>query len=157
MATAEARRCYLGTLFFHNLSNKSHCDIKKKVHNNALTGLDTVPCICNKVLQLADQYKSSYQPRLAGGGGNSVTFAQKGKVGGSTPVSTPLVASAKKSLEFKPHPVPGKKDTDGKMIANASGKKNCFNCGATDYWVVNRCPMQITCRDGPQLHWQRQS
>ncbi len=27
----------------------------------------------------------------------------------------------------------------GKMIANSSGKKNCFNCGMDDHWVVN-CP-----------------
>ncbi len=25
------------------------------------------------------------------------------------------------------------------MLANASGKKNCFNCGGKDHWVVN-CP-----------------
>jgi hypothetical protein len=25
------------------------------------------------------------------------------------------------------------------MIANKSGKKKCFNCGAADHWVVN-CP-----------------
>jgi hypothetical protein len=42
-------------------------------------------------------------------------------------------------LERKPHPAIGKKDTDSKMIAKVSGKKNCLNCGAADHWVVN-CP-----------------
>jgi hypothetical protein len=59
-ATAEAQRCYLAALFFHGLSNKTHREFEKKVHNDALTGLDTVPCNYDKVLQLADQYKSSY-------------------------------------------------------------------------------------------------
>ncbi len=78
-------------------------------------GLDTVPSTYDTALQLADQYKSLYQPRPAGGGGGGVAFIQKGKAGGSTPASILLVASAKKSLECKPHPVPGAKDTDGKM------------------------------------------
>ena len=47
-------------------------------------------------------------------------------------------ALAKDSLiRRKPHPVPGKKDAVRKMIANSSGKKNCFNCGMDDHWVVN--------------------
>jgi hypothetical protein len=123
VATAEAHRRHLAALFFHGLSNKSHCELKKNVHNNALMDLDTVPSTYNKVLQLADLYESSYQPLPAGGRGGGVTFAQKGKTGGSTPASTPLDASAKKSLERKPHPVPGKKHTNIKMIANVLGKK----------------------------------
>jgi hypothetical protein len=137
VATAEAHCCYLTTLFFHSLSNKSHRELKKKVHNDALTGSDTVPRTYDKVPQLADQYKSLYQPHPARVGGGGVAFAQKGKAGGSTIASTPLVASAKKSLERKPNPVPGKKDDDSKMETNASGKKNCFNCRAADQWVVN--------------------
>jgi hypothetical protein len=43
MTTAEAHHCYLATLFFHGLSNESHLELKKKVHNNALTGTDLVP------------------------------------------------------------------------------------------------------------------
>jgi hypothetical protein len=39
----------------------------------------------------------------------------------------------------KPHPVPGEKDETGKMITNSSGKKNCFNCGGDNHWIVN-CP-----------------
>ncbi len=39
----------------------------------------------------------------------------------------------------KPHPVPGKKDAKGKMLSNSAGKKNCFNCGVDNHWVVN-CP-----------------
>ncbi len=139
VAMAEAHFGYLAALFFHGLSNESHCELKKKVHNYALTGLYTVPRTYDKVLQLADQYKSLYQPRPTGGGGGSVAFSQKGKAGDSTPTSTPLVASAKKSLEHKPHPVPGQKDANVKMKANALGKKICFNCGAADYWVVD-CP-----------------
>jgi hypothetical protein len=60
-AAAEAQRQYLVALFFHGLSNEAHRDLKKKNHNNALTGFDTVPCTYDKVLQLVDQYKSSYQ------------------------------------------------------------------------------------------------
>ena len=57
-AATEAQRQYLAALFFHGLSNKSHRDLKKKIHKNALTGSDTVPRTYNKVLQLPDQYKS---------------------------------------------------------------------------------------------------
>jgi hypothetical protein len=59
-AAAEVQRQYLAALFFHGLSSKAHRDLKKKIRNDALTGSDTVPCTYNKVLQLADQYKSSY-------------------------------------------------------------------------------------------------
>ena len=106
---AEAHRRYLAALFFHGLSNESHHELKEKVHNNALMGSNTVPHTYKKVLQLEDRYKSSYQPRPAGGGGGGVAFAQKGKAGGSTPTSTPLDASAEKSLERKPHPASGVK------------------------------------------------
>ena len=61
LAATKAQRCYLAALFFHGLSNKAHRDLKKKIHNDALTVSDTVPCTYNKFLQLADQYKSSYQ------------------------------------------------------------------------------------------------
>jgi hypothetical protein len=54
-ATAEAQCCYLAALFFHGLSNDTLRELKKKVHNNALTGLDTVPHTYDKVLQMADQ------------------------------------------------------------------------------------------------------
>ncbi len=67
-AAAEAQRQYLAALFFHGLSNEAHRDLKKKILNDALTGSDMVPCTYNKVLQLADQYKSSYQQRQPGGG-----------------------------------------------------------------------------------------
>jgi hypothetical protein len=33
----------------------------------------------------------------------------------------------------------GKKTAKKKILANSAGKKNCFNCGADDHWVVN-CP-----------------
>ncbi len=66
-AVTKAQHRYLAALFFHGLSNKAHRDLKKKVHNDALTGLDTVPCTYYKVFQLADQYKSSYQQRQPGG------------------------------------------------------------------------------------------
>jgi hypothetical protein len=42
-------------------------------------------------------------------------------------------------MEKKLHPIPGKKDPAGKMLANSLSKKNCFNCGGNDHWVVN-CP-----------------
>jgi hypothetical protein len=50
VAATEAQCCYLAALFFHGLSNKAHRDLKKKVHNGALTGSNTVPCTYNKVL-----------------------------------------------------------------------------------------------------------
>jgi hypothetical protein len=67
MAATKAKRRYLAALFFHGLSNEAHRDLKKKVHNDALTGSNTVPRTYDKVLQLADQYKSSYQQRNPGG------------------------------------------------------------------------------------------
>jgi hypothetical protein len=148
---AEAHRRYLAALFFHGLSNESHHELKEKVHNNALMGSNTVPHTYKKVLQLEDRYKSSYQPRPAGGGGGGVAFAQKVMALGSTPTSTPPDASAKKSLERKPHPAPGLRDTISKMIANASGKKNCFNCRAADHWIVN-CP-DLTAVQCKELAW----
>jgi hypothetical protein len=42
MATTEAHHCYLVALFFHSLGNESHHELKKKNHNNALTGTNSV-------------------------------------------------------------------------------------------------------------------
>ena len=61
LVATEVQRHYLAALFFHGLSNKAHKDLKKKIHNDAFTGSDTISRTYNKVLQLADQYKSSYQ------------------------------------------------------------------------------------------------
>jgi hypothetical protein len=47
------------------------------------------------------------------------------------------VASMDTPTNKKPHPVPGEKDAKGKMLPNSMGKKNCFNCGGNDHWVVN--------------------
>jgi hypothetical protein len=55
MAAGKAQGPYLAALFFHVLSNKAHRDLKKKIHNDALTGSDRAPCTYDKVLQLADQ------------------------------------------------------------------------------------------------------
>jgi hypothetical protein len=128
-------------LFFHGLSNEAHRDLKKKIHNVTLTGSDMVPRTYNKVLQLVDQYKSSYQQRQPGGGeqGGGIAFVQKGKATAVAAVEKAAALAKDGTIGRKPHPVPGKKDTAGKMIANSSGKKNCFNCGMDDHWVVN-CP-----------------
>jgi hypothetical protein len=48
-------------------------------------------------------------------------------------------AATDASTKHKPHLVPEEKDNKGKMLANSAGKKNCFNCGADNHWVVN-CP-----------------
>ncbi len=103
--------------------------------------MDTVPCTYDKVLKLADQYKSSYQQRQPGGvQGGGIAFAQKGK----SAVAAAMAAAAAAAwmdtpTNKKPHPVPGEKDAKGKMLPNSMGKKNCFNCGGDDHWVVN-CP-----------------
>jgi hypothetical protein len=110
VAATEAQRCYLAALFFHGLSNEAHLDLKKKVHNNALMGFNTIPCTYNKVLQLADQYKSSYQQCQPGGGGG-IAFAQKGKAA--------MAATLASSEKIAPHPVAGEKDDKGKMLANS--------------------------------------
>jgi hypothetical protein len=130
-AAVKAQRQYLAGLFFHGLSNKAHRDPKKKIHNDALTGSDTVPRTYNKVLQLADQYKSSYQQRQPGGGkqGGGIAFAQKGKAAAAATAEKAAALAKDGSIGRKSHPVPGEKDTAGKMIANSLGKKNCFNCG----------------------------
>jgi hypothetical protein len=60
VGATEAQCHYLATLFLNGLSNEAHRDLKKKVHNDALTVSDNVPCTYDKVLQLADRYKSSY-------------------------------------------------------------------------------------------------
>ncbi len=140
-AATKAQRRYLAALFFHGLSNKAHRDLKKKIHNNALTGSDMVPRTYNKVLQLADQYKSSYQQRQPGGGeqGGGIAFAQKGKAAAAAAAEKAAALAKDSTIRRKPHPVPGKKDAAGKMIANSLGKINCFNCGMDNHWVVN-CP-----------------
>jgi hypothetical protein len=137
-AATEARHRYLAALFFHGLSNNAHRDLKKKVHNNALTGSDTVPCTYKKVLQLADQYKSSYQQRNPGNGGG-IAFAQKGKVAAAVTAAAAAASSEKKP----PCLVLGEKDDKGKMLANILGKSNCFNCGSDNHWVDN-CPNLTT-------------
>ncbi len=50
VAAAEAQRRYLAALFFHSLGNEAHRDLKKKIHNDTLTGSDMVPCTYDKVL-----------------------------------------------------------------------------------------------------------
>ena len=82
MAATKAKRHYIAALFFHGLSNEAHRDLKKKIHNDALMGLDTVPCTYDKVLQLADQYKSSYQQHNPGGkrGGAVSPLCRKAKL-----------------------------------------------------------------------------
>ncbi len=144
-AVTKVQHQYLAVLFFHCLSNEAHRDLKKKIHNDTLTGLDTVPRTYDKVLQLADQYKSSYQqcqPRGVQGGG--IAFAQKGKLAAAAATAAAAaVAAAAASTDTptnkKPHLVPGEKDAKGKMLPNSVGKKNCFNCRGNDHWVVN-CP-----------------
>jgi hypothetical protein len=115
-------------------------DLKKKIHNYALTGTDTVPRTYDKVLQLADQYKSSYQQRNPGSErGGGLAFAQIGKAAAAEASATAAAAAKDASIERQPHLVPGEKDSKGKMLANSAGKNNCFNCGADNHWVVN-CP-----------------
>jgi hypothetical protein len=58
-------------------------------------------------------------------------------------------AMAASSEKKPPHPVSGEKDDKGKMLANSSGKKNCFNCGGDGHWVVN-CP-NLTAVQGNKL------
>ncbi len=125
MAAAEAQRRYLAALFFHGLSNKAHKDLKKKIHNNALTGSNTAPHTYDKVLQLVDEYKSSYHQRQPRGGkqGGGIAFAQKGKAAAAAAAEKAATVAEDASTNIKPHPVPGEKDETGKMIANSSGKK----------------------------------
>ncbi len=84
LAATEVQRRYLAALFFHGLSNEAHRDLKKKIHNDALMGSNTVPCTYDMVLQLADQYatpprrqkrgrhrlRAERQGRRSGGSGN---------------------------------------------------------------------------------------
>jgi hypothetical protein len=42
-AATEAQWHYLVALFFHGLSNEAHRDLKKKIHNDALTESNTIP------------------------------------------------------------------------------------------------------------------
>jgi hypothetical protein len=98
-----------------------------------------VPCTYNKVLQLVDQYKSSYQQCQPGGGEGGIAFAQKGKAAAAAAAEKAAALAKDCSIGRKPYPVPGEKDAAGKMIANSLGKKNCFNCGMDDHWVIN-CP-----------------
>jgi hypothetical protein len=138
-AATEAQNRYLAALFFHGFSNEEHWNIKKNIHNDTLTGSDTNPCTNNKVLQLTDQYRSSCQQHQPGSGGG-IACAQKGKAAAAATAVTAAMAVTAASSEKKPlHPVPGEKDNKGKMLANISGKKNCFNCSGDDHWVVN-CP-----------------
>jgi hypothetical protein len=44
-----------------------------------------------------------------------------------------MAAMAASSEKKTPHPVPGEKDDKGKMLANISGKRNCFNCGSDNH------------------------
>jgi hypothetical protein len=102
--------------------------------------LDTIPHTYNKVLQLADQYKSSYQQHQpVGVQGEGIAFAQKGKSAVAATAAAAAAASTDTPTNKKPHPVPGEKDAKGKMLPNSVGKKNCFNCAGDDHWVVN-CP-----------------
>jgi hypothetical protein len=115
-AAAKAQRRYLATLFFHGLSNKAHRDLKKKIHNDPLTGSNMVPHTYDKVLQLADQYKSSYQQRQPDGGeqGGGIAFTQKGKAAAAAAAEKAATLAKDGSIGRKPHPVPAKKDAVGR-------------------------------------------
>ena len=134
MAATKAKRHYIAALFFHGLSNEAHRDLKKKIHNDALTGSDTIPCTYDKDLQLADQYKSSYQQRNPGGKiGGVLAFTQKGKAVAAEALAMAAAAAKDASIERQPHPVPGEKNSKEKMLANSAGKNNCLNCGADNH------------------------
>ncbi len=64
---------------------------------------------------------------------------QKGKAAAAEASATAAAVAKDASIKHKPHPVPGEKDNNGKMLTNSAGKKNCFNCGGNDHWVLN-CP-----------------
>ncbi len=124
MAATKAKQRYLAALFFHGLSNEAHRDLKEKIHNDALTGSNTIPCTYDKVLQLSDLYKSSYQQRNPGGNrGGGLAFAQKGKAAAAEASATAATAAKDASTERHPHPVLGEKDSKRKMLANSAGKK----------------------------------
>ena len=110
-AATEAQQHYLAVLFFQGLSNKAHRDLKKKIHNDALTGSDMVPCTYDKVLQLADQYKSSYHQRQTGGGKQegSIAFAQKGKAAAAAAAEKAATVAKDASTNRKPPPGPRRK------------------------------------------------
>jgi hypothetical protein len=78
----------------------------------------------DKVLQLVDQYKSSYQQRNPGGErGGGIAFAQKGKATAAEALVTAVAAAKDASTKHKPYPVPGEKDNKGKMLTNSAGKR----------------------------------
>ena len=127
MAATKAKRHYIAALFFHGLSNEAHRDLKKKIHNDALTGSDTVPCTYAKVLQLADLYKSSYQQRNPGGdreGG--LAFEQKGKAAAAEALAMAAAAAKDASTKRQPHPVPGEKDRKRKDARQQRRKEELF-------------------------------
>jgi hypothetical protein len=64
---------------------------------------------------------------------------QKGEAAAAAAMEKAVGLAKDGSIRRKTHPVPGKKDAAVKMIPNSLGKKNCFNCGMDDHWVVN-CP-----------------
>ncbi len=103
-AAAESQRRYLAALFFHGLSNKAHRDLKKKIHNDTLMGSDTVPHTYDKVLQLADQYKSSYQQCQPGSSkqGGGIAFAQKGKAAAAAAAEKAAALAKDGSIGKKP-------------------------------------------------------
>jgi hypothetical protein len=127
-----------------------HQDLKKKVHNDALTESDTVPCTYDTVLQLADQYKSSSQQRQPGGGGG-IAFVQKGKArvaAAAAAAATVATAATSASSEKKPpHLVPGEKDDKSKILANSLGKRNCYICSGDNHLVVNCTNLTAAQRD----------
>jgi hypothetical protein len=124
-ASTKAQRRYLAAIFFQGLSNKSQKELKKKIHNDAITGSDTVPRTYDKVLQLADQCKSSsshHQRQHGGDRGGGIAFAQNSKAAAAAAAekAAEKAESSTKdsSSERKPHLVSGKKDNKGKMIEN---------------------------------------
>ena len=124
MAATKAKQRYLAALFFEGLSNEAHRDLKKKIHNDALTRSDTVPCTYHKVLQLADQYKSSYQQcNLGGKSGGGLAFAQKGKAVTAEALAMAAALAKDASIERQPHPVWGRKTAKKRCLPTVQERR----------------------------------
>jgi hypothetical protein len=70
--------------------------------------------------------------------GEGIPFAQKGKLAVAAAMAAAAAGvSTDTPTNKKPHPVPGDKEANGKMLPNSMRKKNCVNCGGNNHWVVN--------------------
>ena len=145
-ALKEGATRFKAALLFSGLNNKPYGELKRRVNNDFLAGIDTVPKTEDAVIRRALGFQGTpayRQPASTAQKADEagVAFGQVGK--------EEKRAGAARDGKEKGRPAGeagGAGNTAGTAAsaedgtkANAAGRKDCFHCGKTDHWS-RECP-----------------